>query len=431
MSISSARGLQDVVIVSAVRTPIGRLGGALATVRPDDLAALVIGEAVARAKIDPAVVEEVYMGCANQAGEDNRNVARMATLLAGLPAHVAGVTVNRLCASGLTAVNLAARAIRCGEGDVFVAGGVESMTRAPYSIPKNPQPFGPPGNVTAWDTTLGWRYPNPRMEALFPLEAMGETAENIYELAQSGGVSGGGISREEQDRFALQSQRRAVDAIAAGRFVREIVPVPIPQRKGDPVLFDTDEYPRYRRSGKGYELDTSLEQLAALRPAFRKGGTVTAGNASGLNDGAAALVLMSAERAESLGVRPLARWVASGASGADPRVMGLGPVDATRKALGRAGITTGDVDLVELNEAFAVQSIAVLRELGIGEEITNVNGGSIALGHPLGCSGARVLTTLLHEMHRRADAGEKMRVGLATLCVGVGQGDATVVELIR
>ena len=269
------------------------------------------------------------------------------------------------------------------------------------------------------------------MEALFPLEAMGETAENIYELAQSGGVSGGGISREEQDRFALQSQQRAVDAIAAGRFVREIVPVPIPQRKGDPVLFDTDEYPRYRRSGKGYELDTSLEQLAALRPAFRKGGTVTAGNASGLNDGAAALVLMSAERAESLGVRPLARWVASGASGADPRVMGLGPVDATRKALGRAGITTGDVDLVELNEAFAVQSIAVLRELGIGEEITNVNGGSIALGHPLGCSGARVLTTLLHEMHRRADAGEKMRVGLATLCVGVGQGDATVVELIR
>jgi acetyl-CoA acetyltransferase family protein len=423
--------MHEVVIVSAVRTPIGRLGGALATVRPDDLGAIVIAEAVKRAGIDPASVEEVYFGCANQAGEDNRNVARMSTLLAGLPASVAGVTVNRLCASGLTAVNQAARAIRCGEGDVYVAGGVESMTRAPYSVPKNPQAFGPPGNVTAWDTTLGWRYPNPRMEKLFPLEAMGETAENIYELAQTGGVSGGGISREEQDRFALQSQRRAVEAIAAGRFAREIVPVPVPQKKGDAVLFDTDEYPRYRRTAAGVELDTSLEQLASLRPAFRAGGTVTAGNASGLNDGAAALVLMSAERAASLGITPMARWVASAAAGADPRVMGLGPVDATRKALARAGIAAADVDLMELNEAFAVQAIAVLRELGIDEAITNVNGGSIALGHPLGCSGARILTTLLHEMHRRADAGETMRHGLATLCVGVGQGDATVVELVR
>ncbi|HEY0779245.1 MAG TPA: thiolase family protein [Gemmatirosa sp.] len=424
--------LQDAVIVSAVRTPIGRLGGALASVRPDDLAALAVAEAVRRAGIDPGEVEEVYLGCANQAGEDNRNVARMAALLAGLPPHVAGVTVNRLCASGIVAVNQAARAIRCGEGDVYVAGGVESMTRAPYSLPKNPVAFGPPGNVTAWDTALGWRYPNPRLEALFPLEQMGETAENIYELAQSGGVSGGGISREEQDRFAFQSHARAVAAIDAGRFRQEIVPVPVPQRRGDPVPFDVDEHPRYRRTPEGrYVLDTTLEQLARLKPAFRAGGTVTAGNASGMNDGAAALVLMSAARAQALGVRPLARWVASGTSGTDPRTMGLGPVEATRKALARAGIGVADVDLVELNEAFAVQALAVVRELGLREEVTNVNGGSIALGHPLGCSGARILTTLLHEMHRRVDAGETMRYGLATLCVGVGQGDAAVVELIR
>jgi acetyl-CoA C-acetyltransferase len=424
-------GMQDVVIVSAARTPIGRIGGALASVRPDDLAALVVAEAVRRAGVDPGEIEEVYLGCANQAGEDNRDVARMAVLLAGLPTSVGGVTVNRLCASGLNAVNQAARAIRCGEGDVFVAGGVESMTRAPYSVPKNPQPFGPPGNVTAWDTSLGWRYPNPRLEALFPLEQMGETAENIYELAQTGGVAGGGIAREEQDRFALQSHARAVQAIDEGRFRREIVPVPVPQRKGDPVPVDTDEHPRYRREGARFVLDTSLEQLAKLRPAFRKGGSVTAGNASGMNDGAAALVLMSAARAQALGIRPLARWVASGASGTDPRTMGLGPVQATRKALRRAGIDVADVDLVELNEAFAVQAMAVMRELGLHEEITNVNGGSIALGHPLGCSGARILTTLLYEMHRRADAGERMRYGLATLCVGVGQGEAAVVELVR
>ena len=424
-------GTQDVVIVSAARTPIGRIGGALASVRPDDLAALVVAEAVRRAGVDPGEIEEVYLGCANQAGEDNRDVARMAVLLAGLPTSVGGVTVNRLCASGLNAVNQAARAIRCGEGDVFVAGGVESMTRAPYSVPKNPQPFGPPGNVTAWDTSLGWRYPNPRLEALFPLEQMGETAENIYELAQTGGVAGGGIAREEQDRFALQSHARAVQAIDEGRFRREIVPVPVPQRRGDPVPVDTDEHPRYRREGARFVLDTSLEQLAKLRPAFRKGGSVTAGNASGMNDGAAALVLMSAARAQALGIRPLARWVASGASGTDPRTMGLGPVQATRKALRRAGIDVPDVDLVELNEAFAVQAMAVMRELGLREEITNVNGGSIALGHPLGCSGARILTTLLYEMHRRADAGERMRYGLATLCVGVGQGEAAVVELVR
>ena len=421
--------MNEVVIVSAVRTPIGALRGALASVRADDLAALVIKEAIVRTGVDTAAVEEVYLGCANQAGEDNRNVARMAVLLAGLPQHVGGVTINRLCASGLNAVNQAARAIACGEGDVYVAGGVESMTRAPYSLPKNPVGFGPSGNITAYDTSLGWRYPNPKMEAIFPLEAMGETAENIYERSRDGEIAGGEITRQEQDRFALQSQQRAVDALNAGRFQREIVPVSVPQGKREPLIVDVDEYPRYKKTAAGYELATSMEQLAALKPAFRKGGTVTAGNASGLNDGAAALVLMSRAKAEALGIKPLARWVASAAAGVDPRVMGLGPVDAVRKVLARAGLTLADIDLAELNEAFAVQALAVLRELGLSEAITNVNGGAIALGHPLGCSGARILTTLLHEMHRRAEAGESMRYGLATLCVGVGQGEATVIEL--
>ena len=421
--------MNEVVIVSAVRTPIGAIRGALSAVRPDDLAALVIQEAVQRAGVDPALVEEVYMGCANQAGEDNRNVARMGLLLAGLPHHVGGVTFNRLCASGLNAVNQAARAIACGEGDIYVAGGVESMTRAPYSLPKNPTGYGPSGNITAFDTSLGWRYPNPRMEVLFPLEVMGETAENIYERSRDGQISGGEITREEQDRFALQSQQRAVDALNAGRFEREIVPVSVPQGKREPIIVDVDEYPRYKKTAAGYELATSMEQLAALKPAFRKGGTVTAGNASGLNDGAAALVLMARAKAEALGIKPLARWVASAAAGVDPRVMGLGPVDATRKVLARAGLTLGDIDLAELNEAFAVQALAVLRELGLSEAITNVNGGAIALGHPLGCSGARILTTLIHEMERRAAAGESMRYGLATLCVGVGQGEATIIEL--
>ena len=422
--------MRDVVIVSAVRTPIGRIRGALSEVRPDDLAALVVREAVARAAVPPEEVEEVYLGCANQAGEDNRNVARMALLLAGLPDTVAGVTVNRLCASGLNAVNQAARAIAVGEGDVFVAGGVESMTRAPYSLPKNARAFGPSGNVTAWDTTLGWRYPNPALEALYPLEAMGETAENVFERSCAGEVEGGEITRAEQDRFALQSHARAVDAINGGRFVDEIVPVVIPRRRGEPRVVDVDEHPRFRREEERYVLDTDLDQLGKLTPAFRKGGTVTAGNASGLNDGAAALVVMAAERAEALGITPLARWVASGAAGIDPRVMGLGPVGATRKALARAGLSVEDIDLVELNEAFAVQSIAVMRLLGLAEAVTNVNGGAIALGHPLGCSGARILTTLLHEMRRRARAGMPMRYGLATLCVGVGQGEATVVELM-
>jgi acetyl-CoA C-acetyltransferase len=422
--------MTDVVIIDSVRTAIGRHAGALSEMRPDDMAALVIKEIVARTGIAPSEIEEVYFGCANQAGEDNRNVARMGALLAGLPHSVAGVTVNRLCASGLNAVNQAARAIAVGEGDVYIAGGVESMTRAPYSLPKNSRAFGPSGNVTAWDTTLGWRYPNPKMEALFPLEAMGETAENIYQMSCDGQIAGGVISREEQDAFALESQQRALAAINAGYFRDEIAPVVFPQRKGDPIVFDTDEHPRIKKGEDGYVLDTSMETLTKLKPAFRQGGTVTAGNSSGLNDGAAALLLMSAGRAEALGLKPLARWVGSAAAGVDPRTMGLGPVPATRKVLQRTGLALEEIDLIELNEAFAVQSLAVMRELGLRPEITNVNGGAIALGHPLGCSGARILTTLLHEMKRRRDAGEAMRYGLATLCVGVGQGEATIVELI-
>ncbi|MDQ7033480.1 MAG: thiolase family protein [Anaerolineae bacterium] len=423
--------MTDVVIVSAVRTPIGKIRGALSTVRPDDMAAIVIKEAVARATIDPTIIEEVYFGCANQAGEDNRNVARMGALLAGLPHSVAAVTINRLCASGLNAVNQAARAIKCGEGEVFVAGGVESMTRAPYSMPKNPTAFGPSGNITGWDTTLGWRYPNPAMEKLFPLEGMGQTAENIFEMSCGGNIKGGEITREEQDRFALQSQERAIHALNNDYFKREIVPVEIPQRKADPIVVDTDEHPFYRKTENGYEVATSMEKLGKLRPAFRKDGTVTAGNSSGLNDGACALVLMSAKKAEELGIQPLARWMGSAAAGVDPRVMGLGPVNAVRKVLSRNNLSIEALDLAELNEAFAVQSIAVLRELGLSTEITNVNGGAIALGHPLGCSGARILTTLIYEMQRRADDGQSMRYGLATLCVGVGQGEATLIELIR
>lgn len=420
--------MTEVVIVSAVRTPIGKIRGALSSLRPDDLAALAIKEAVARAGVAPEEIEEVYFGCANQAGEDNRNVARMALLLAGLPDTVAGVTVNRLCASGLNAVNQAARAILADEGDIFVAGGVESMSRAPYSLPKNPIGFGPSGNVTGWDTTLGWRYPNPRLAALFPLEAMGETAENIYEASGAGEIRGGEITRDEQDRFALQSQQRAIEAINKSYFRREIIPVSIAQRAGDDIVVDTDEHPFYRRVNGRYELATSREKLAALKPAFREGGAVTAGNSSGMNDGACALVLMAAEKARQLGIQPLAHWIGSAAAGVNPRVMGLGPVTAAGKLLARHDLTIADIDLAELNEAFAVQAIAVMRELGLRESLTNVNGGAIALGHPLGCSGARILTTLLHEMRRRA-AGARMRYGLAALCVGVGQGEATLIEL--
>ena len=405
--------MPDAVIIDAVRTPIGALGGALASLRPDDLAAHILKALLDRTGLDPALVEEVYMGCANQAGEDNRNVARMATLLAGMPVEVPAVTFNRLCASGLAAVNAAARAIRVGEGEVYIAGGVESMSRAPYSVPKSEQPFAF-GNLTAWDTALGWRYPNPRMQELYGTESMGETAENIYEMMPE-------LTREHQDAFSLESHRRAIAAIDSGKFAEEIVPVPVPQRKGDPVLVTTDERPRR---------DTSLESLARLRPAFRKNGSVTAGNSSGLNDGAAALLLMSAEKARQLGLKPLARVVASAAAGVPPRIMGLGPVHATRKALRLAGLSIEDIRLVELNEAFAVQSLAVMKELGLRPEITNVNGGAVALGHPLGCSGARILTTLLHEMRRRAAGEKRPYYGLATLCVGVGQGEATLVEYI-
>jgi acetyl-CoA C-acetyltransferase len=422
--------MHEVVIASAVRTPIGQIRGALSGVRADDLLALVLREAVNRAGIDAAEIEEVIAGCANQAGEDNRNVARMALLLAGLPQSLPGSTVNRLCASGLTAINQAARAIRAGEGDIYLAGGVENMTRAPYVLPKNPQSFGPSGNITGYDSTLGWRFPNPKMEALFPLEAMGETAENIYELSRDGKIKGGEITRHDQDAFALESQTRAVRAIQDGCFKKEIVPVSLPQRRGDPIEFDTDEHPRYKREGSALRLATDMEKLGELRAAFRTGGTVTAGNSSGLNDGAAAMVLMSEAKANELGITPLARWVCSAAAGVDPRVMGLGPVPATQKALARAGLTIADLDLAELNEAFAVQSIAVLRELGLRPAITNVNGGAIALGHPLGCSGARLFTTLLYEMQRRSELGESMRYGLVTLCVGVGQGEAAIVERI-
>jgi 3-oxoadipyl-CoA thiolase len=402
--------MTDTVIIDAIRTPIGALGGVLASVRPDDLAALVIQEIIKRNELAPTLVEEVIFGCANQAGEDNRNVARMAALLAGLPVEVAGVTVNRLCASGLNAVNQAARAIKAGEGDVFIAGGVESMSRAPYSIPKAEAGFSF-GNLTAWDTALGWRYPNPLMKEKYGTESMGETAENIAAERPH-------LTREKQDAFAYRSHRCAIDAIDSGRFAQEIVPVMVTQKKGEAKVVDTDERPRR---------DTTIESLAKLRPAFKKeGGTVTAGNSSGLNDGAAALLLMSEEKALALDRKPLARILASATAGVPPRLMGYGPVPATRKALQRAGLQMKDIGLVELNEAFAVQSLAVMEDLDLDPQIVNVNGGAIALGHPLGCSGARLVTTLVHGMRLRGD----VKYGLATLCVGVGQGEATIVEYL-
>ncbi len=404
--------MPEAMIIDGVRTPIGALGGALASVRPDDMAALVLKAIVQRTGIDPVEVEEVYLGCANQAGEDNRNVARMAVLLAGFPVEVAAVTVNRLCASGLNAVNIAARAIKAGEGDVYIAAGVESMSRAPYSVAKAARAFEY-GNITMWDTTLGWRYPNPALKEKYGNDSMGETAENLYDEQP--------ISRQEQDRFALQSHQRALAAMDSGRFAEEIVPVPVPQRKGEPAVVAKDERPRR---------DTSLQNLAKLKPAFRKDGTVTAGNSSGLNDGAAALLLTSAEKAKALGLKPLARVISSAAAGVPPRTMGIGPVPAVRKALQRANLKIDDIGLIELNEAFAVQSLRVMNELGLREEITNVNGGAVALGHPLGCSGARILVTLLHEMRRRAPSQPRPFYGLATLCVGVGQGEATIVEWV-
>ncbi len=401
--------MTEVVIVDAIRTPIGALGGILSSVRPDDMAAHVIKSIVERTQIDPASVEEVFMGCANQAGEDNRNVARMAALLAGLPVEVGGVTVNRLCASGLNAINMAARAIKAGEGDIYIAGGIESMSRAPYSLPKAETGFSF-GNLTAYDTALGWRYPNPKMKAMHGTDSMGETAENIAAERPH-------ITREKQDEFSVRSHQRAIAAIDSGRFKQEIVPVSIPQKKGDPKVVDADERPRR---------DTTVESLGKLKAAFRDGGTVTAGNSSGLNDGASALLLMSADRAKVLNLKPLARIVTSASAGVPPRVMGIGPVPATKKALERAGLKIQDIGLMELNEAFAVQSLAVIEDLSINPELVNVNGGAIAIGHPLGCSGARLVTTLVHEMKKRGN----VKYGVATLCVGVGQGEATVIEYL-
>ena len=380
------------VVLSAVRTPVGRYGGALSDVRPDDLAAAAIAAAVERAGVDPAEIEDVYFGAANQAGEDNRNVARMAALLAGLPDSVAGVTLNRLCASGLSAIVSASHAVAAGDGDLFVAGGVESMTRAPLVMAKPEQGF-PRGNQTVYDTTLGWRFPNPRMEEMFPLESMGETGENVAERWS--------VSRDEQDEFGLRSQQRW----AAADFSDELIAV-----NG----VDRDEHPRP---------DTSLEKLGSLRPAFREGGTVTAGNSSGLNDGAAAVVIASEEKARELGADPLGTFVGSAVAGVDPRVMGIGPIPAVRKLLQRKGISVEEIDLVELNEAFASQSLVVIRELGLDPNKVNVNGGAIAIGHPLGMSGARLVVTLLHELRRRGGS-----YGLATLCVGVGQGQAALFE---
>ncbi|MCP3063308.1 thiolase family protein [Myxococcus sp. K38C18041901] len=397
--------MTEAFIVDAVRTPIGRFRGALKGVRPDDLAAHVLRAVLERNALDGARVNEVFLGCANQAGEDNRNVARMALLLAGLPHSVPGVTVNRLCASGLEAIIQGCRMIRLGEADIVLAGGVESMTRAPWSMPK-PEDGFPSGKWEAWDTALGWRYPNPRLAALFPLEQMGETAENVAEQW--------GIAREAQDGFALASHRKAVAAQAEGRFARELVAVEVPQAKGAPVRVEVDEGPR---------ADTSLERLSGLKAAFRQGGSVTAGNSSTLNDGASAVLLMSEAALKASGATPLARFVSSASVGVDPRVMGMGPVGASRAALERAGWSLDSVDLVELNEAFAAQALACMRELKLPSEKVNVNGGAIALGHPLGSSGARIVTTLVHELKRQG-----ARRGLASLCVGVGQGLALTVE---
>ena len=401
------RPLREAWIVSAVRTPVGRYGGALARVRPDDLAATAIKAAVERSGVDPNDIDDVILGAANQAGEDNRNVARMSALLAGLPVAVAGQTVNRLCGSGLQAINAAAHAIMVGDGDAFVAGGVESMTRAPYVMAKPDAPYDR-GNREMYDTTLGWRFTNPRLAEMYHPYSMGETGENVAEQC--------GVSREEQDAFALRSHQRAVAAIEEGRFSNQIVPVMVPQPKTDPLEITRDEHPR---------ADTSMEALAKLRPAFRQGGTVTAGNSSGINDGASATVLVERAYAQRHGLKPLARVISTAVAGVDPSVMGLGPIPATRKALMRADLQIDDLDLIELNEAFASQSIAVMRELGLDPDKTNVNGGAIALGHPLGMSGARLITMLSHELQRRGE-----RYGLATMCIGVGQGIATIIERI-
>ncbi len=393
-------------IISACRTPFGKYGGALKDVRPDDLAGLVIAEAVKRAGVDPQEIDDVMIGCANQAGEDNRNIARMGVLLAGLPERVPATTINRLCGSSLDAIIQASRAVMAGEANIIVAGGVESMTRAPYSLPKNVSGAALFGNLTAYDTALGWRYPNNKLEAMFPLESMGETAENVAEQWK--------VSREDQDAFAYESHQRAIAAQEAGRYDAEIVPVAIPQKKGDPILISKDEQPRR---------DTTIEKMATLPAVFRKGGSVTPGNSSSLNDGASAVVVVSEEVVKKLGIEPLGRYVASGVEGLSPRCMGVGPIYAVQKILSRTGLSIGDIDLVELNEAFASQSLAVIRELKLDPAKVNVNGGAIAIGHPLGASGGRLVGTLLYEMKRR-----NLRRGLATMCIGVGQGIAGLFE---
>ena len=396
--------MRRAVVIDAVRTPVGRYGGALSAVRPDDLAALVIRQLVERTGVDPKLIDDVYLGAANQAGEDNRNVARMTLLLAGLPNCVPRSTVNRLCASSLDAINIAARLIEANHGDVMIAGGVESMSRAPFVVPKADAGFSRTAEI--YDTTIGWRLTNPKLAAMFHPYSMGETAENVAKKHE--------LSREEQDRFAFESQMKCKAAMEAGRFKEEIVPVTIEQRGKPPLIVDRDEHPRP---------DTTLAALAKLKPAFAKDGTVTAGNSSGINDGAAALLLMEEATARRLDLPILARVGPSATAGVDPSCMGLGPIPAVRKALARAGLKIGDIDLIELNEAFAAQCIPCIRELGMDSSRMNVNGGAIALGHPLGCSGARLATTLLHEMKRRG-----ARRGLATMCVGVGQGVATLFE---
>ncbi|MDP2706262.1 MAG: thiolase family protein [Burkholderiales bacterium] len=400
--------MKEAVIVEAVRTPAGRHGGILKDLRTDDLAAYIIAKLVEKAGINKEEIEDVYFGCTNQAGEDSRNVARNASLLAGLPYTIPGATVNRLCGSGLEAINQAGRAVQTDHGDLFVAGGVESMTRGPWVMGKPANPFQR-GDVTVYDSSLGWRFPNKRMGELYSLINNGETAENVAEKYQ--------ISRKDQDELALGSHQKALKAQAEGRLKDEIVPIEIAQRKGAPLVYDKDEGPR---------ADTSLEKLAALQPAFKKGGSITAGNSSPLSDGAAALLVTTPQKAEKLRLKPLARIVASAAAGVHPNYMGIGPIPATQKALKRAGLTMAQIDLVEINEAFASQVLACVRELGIDLKKLNVNGGAIALGHPLGCSGARIMTTLIHEMKKRGS-----RYGLATMCIGVGQGITTIVERIN
>ncbi|MBI2355053.1 MAG: thiolase family protein [Deltaproteobacteria bacterium] len=399
--------MREAVIIDAVRTPVGKFGGALKNVRSDDLAAHCISELVKRNNLDPNLIEDVILGCTNGAGEDNRNVGRMAALLAGLPYSVAGQTINRLCASGLNAVNSAAQAIKVGEGDVIIAGGTESMTRAPFVMAKAESAFS--RDIKVFDTVIGWRFTNPRMTEAYAKEGMGDTAENVAVRY--------GLTRLEQDEFALATQHKWAAADAAGKFKDEIVPVVLPQKKGDPIIVDRDEFPRG---------DITMEQLAKLPPAFKKDGTVTAGNSSGINDGAAALLLMEAGTAKRLGYKPLVRVVASAVAGCDPSYMGLGPIPAVQKVLARAGLNINDIDLFELNEAFAAQSIPCIRELGINPAKVNVNGGSIAIGHPLGSTGARITATLVHEMKRRG-----ARYGIVSLCIGVGQGIATIVERVE